>query len=393
MAAPDVHADTRRARRGVRGVDVRHGDRLAQRGGGGAGGDLADHLAAGDDRVPGARDTAALGDQADEDARRVALGPLGGLGEGRAPHEVALLLELHHPAEPGVEGGQPGRQLVPVQRHARLQAQRVPAGQAAGDQADALAGLGQGLPQLHRVLRLHEQLEAVLTGVAGARDQRRDPGDGAGQPGVVLQTVEVGVGEGREDARGLGTLDGDQRVVVPVVTHLGVEAGRTLGQRVQHDLRVGGVGDDQVLGGLGLGEPVDDQVVQDAAVGAADHGVAGAADADGGDVADEREVQEGRRLRPGHGDLAHVGEVEQPGLRPHGVVLVALGAVAQGHVPAGEVGHRRAERTMQGVEGGMTEWGTAHRAFVSQGDGDPSRAGEAERGGRRGRSSPSVIGT
>src|ERR1044071_4350005 len=54
------------------------------------------------------------------------------------------------------------------------------------------------------------------------------------------------------------------------------------------DLGVGGVRDHHVLG---LFEPVDDQVVEDAAVRTADHGVAGAAHTDGGDVADQGVVQ------------------------------------------------------------------------------------------------------
>ncbi len=371
MTAPDVHGHTGCAGSRVRGVDVRHRDRLAERGGGSAGGDLADHLAAGDDRVPGARDPTALGDEADQDAGRVLLGAGGGLCQGLAAHEVALLLELHDPAESGVEGRQGGAQLVPVQRHARLEAQRVAAGQPARDQAGALARLGQGLPQLDGVLRLHEQLEAVLAGVPGAGDEGRDARDRAGQAGVVLQAVEVRVGEGLQDPRGLRALYGEQRVGVPVVAHLGVEAGGTFHQRVQDHLGVGGVGDDHVLL---LGQPVDDQVVEDAAVGLADHGVAGAAGLDPADVADQCVIEEGGGPRPRDGDLPHVGEVEQPGLRAHGVVLVTLGAVAQGHVPAGEVGHRRAERTMQGIERGVAEFSctaTAHRSVVSQGDGVP----------------------
>lgn len=294
------------------------------------------------------------------------------------PDEVALLLELHHPAQTGVERRQRGRQLVAVQRHARLQAERVPAGQTARDQPRGLARPGQCLPQPDGVLRLHEQLEAVLAGVAGARDQRRDAGDRSGQTGVVLQAVQIGVGERREDARGLGALHGEQRVGVPVVAHLGVEPGRPLGQRVQDDLGVGGVGDDHVLG---LFEPIDDQVVQDAAVLAADHGVARPARLHGADVADQREVQQLGRLRAGDGDLTHVRQVEETGAGAHRDVLLALGAVAQRHVPAGEVGHRRAQRAMRGIERGTAQFGTAHRSVVSQ-----DRTG-------RGRSSPSVIGT
>ena len=129
------------------------------------------------------------------------------------------------------------RQLVPVQRHAGLQAQRVPAGQPARDEPDALARLGQRLPQLDRCSAGRRvELEAVLAGVAGAGDQRRHAGDGARRRRVVLQRRRGRRRSGREDRRAARALDGDQRVRVRVVPHLGVEARRPLGQRVEHDL-------------------------------------------------------------------------------------------------------------------------------------------------------------
>lgn len=216
---------------------------------------------------------------------------------------------------------------MPVQRHARLQAQGVPAGQTTGDESDGRTRVGQRLPHLLGVARRHEQLEAVLAGVSGARDEGGDTGDRAGQARVVLQAVEIGVGEGLQNPRRLGALDGDQRVGVPVVADDRVEAVGPLDEGVEDDLCVACVGHHQVFG---LGQPVDDQVVEDAAVGPADHRVAGAAHGDGPDVADQRVVEEGGGLRPRHGDLAHVGEVEETGLRAHGQMLVALGAVPQG---------------------------------------------------------------
>lgn len=155
---------------------------------------------------------------------------------------------------------------------------------------------------------------------------------------------------------GLGALHGDQRVRVSVVADLGLEARGALGQGVQDDLGVGGVRDDHVLG---LAQAVDDQVVEDPAVLPADVRVAGAAHADGGDVADQRVVQGLDGLRAGQRDLAHVGQVEETGLGPYGVVLVALTGVPQGHVPAREIGHGRTERPVQRIEGGQAG-GSAH---------------------------------
>ena len=103
---------------------------------------------------------------------------------------------------------------------------------------------------------------------------------------------------------------------------------------------VGRVGDDEeALGRL----PVDDQVVEDAAVGRAQHRVPGAADGERRRPAADRVVERRARARPGHRDLAHVAQVEQRGAGPDRVVLGGLAAVAQRHEPAGELGHRRAE--------------------------------------------------
>ncbi len=239
-----------------------------------------------------------------------------------------------------------------VQRHAGLQAQRVAAGQAARDQALVGAGRGQRRPQVLGVGGGAEDLEAVLAGVAGAGQPDLTVRHGGGQQRVVLEGGQVGVGELGQDAVGLGALDGEQRVGVAVVADDGVEAGRALGQGVQHHLGVGGVGDHQVLVLRGA---VDDQVVQDAAVLAADHGVAGAQHAERGDEADQRVVEQLAGLRTGDGDLAHVREVEQTGLGADGEVLLALAAVAQRHVPAREVGHGGAERAVQRVERGQAE--------------------------------------
>ena len=60
---------------------------------------------------------------------------------------------------------------------------------------------------------------------------------------------------------------------------------------------------------------------------------------------------EGRAgARSAHGDLAHVGEVEEAGGFAYGAVLGELAGVAKGHLPAGEVGEGRSELGLERVE-------------------------------------------
>ena len=49
---------------------------------------------------------------------------------------------------------------------------------------------------------------------------------------------------------------------------------------------------------------------------------------------------------------AHVGDIEHAGMGAYGVVLLDGGAVAGGHVPAGELDHLGVEGEVGGVEGG-----------------------------------------
>ena len=96
---------------------------------------------------------------------------------------------------------------------------------------------------------------------------------------------------------------------------------------------VGGVGDDQVAVAA---EPVGEEVVEDAAVLVAEARVLGAADLDLGDVVGEHPLQERERARPLDLDLAHVRDVEHPGVGPHRRVLLADPLVGDRHLPAGE---------------------------------------------------------
>src|SRR2546421_10518524 len=98
-------------------------------------------------------------------------------------------------------------------------------------------------------------------------------------------------------------------------------------------LVVGGVGDRQELA---VGEPVGEQVVEDAAVFAAQDRVLGAALGDPAHVGREHPLEELERLRTAGLDLTHVRDVEDPDVAPHREVLLSDAGVLDRHLPPRE---------------------------------------------------------
>src|SRR6478735_5629112 len=89
--------------------------------------------------------------------------------------ERRALVELHDPAEVGLERGDGIVDLVAVEGVAHLEPERV-----AGAETDRLgAGGDDGVPQRHGVAVAAVQFEAVLAGVAGAGDEALRVGDAA----------------------------------------------------------------------------------------------------------------------------------------------------------------------------------------------------------------------
>ena len=113
------------------------------------------------------------------------------------------LLELHDPAQPRVE-----RRRSRWSARARTAACPPPGAACRGRTARTAPGRRPRPPRsappraATASAGRDEQLEAVLAGVAGTGDQRRHAGDGAGQPRVVLEPVQVGVGQRLAGCRG-----------------------------------------------------------------------------------------------------------------------------------------------------------------------------------------------
>jgi hypothetical protein len=241
---------------------------------------------------------------------------------------------------------------------ADLEAQGVAGGQAGGLPAAA----GEVVPQRRRIARLAEQLDAVLAGVAGAADERRAAGQRA--PRGAEARGQRRIGHRLDDLARPRALDGEHRVPLVGVADLGL--GELAGMGLEPGqvlVVVGGVGDRQEPIGR---DAVGEEVVEHAAVVAAQDRVLRAADGDVLDVVGQQALEQVRGLRPARLDLAHVRDVEDAARGAHGHVLVADPAVLHGHLPPGE-GHELGARVDVSVEQGralegLRRRGGGHRA-------------------------------
>ena len=131
-----------------------------------------------------------------------------------------------------------------------------------------------------------------------------------GRGPVVADARQVEVGELADEGRGVRALRRQQRDAVAAVLELGAEvaAREERGELGDHGLAIRGVADDPEPV---LRASVDDEVVDDPAVGLAGHRVLRLADLERARVADQGVAQEGDGLLAGHLDLAHVRQVEQ----------------------------------------------------------------------------------
>ena len=166
------------------------------------------------------------------------------------------------------------------------------------------------------------------------------PGDLALRDGVVAERPEVDSSQRTQRVDRSRPLDRDQsHGERPVVEDRG-RAAQALRQGVRHDGRVAGVGDDEEPL---VGQAVDDEVVDDAAVRGADHRVVGSTDREGWRIRDERGGERRTGVRPVDEQFAHVREVEQAAALADRPVLLEDARVLDRHEPAAELDEPRAE--------------------------------------------------
>ena len=291
------------------------------------------------------REGALAGGESDE-----AAGEAGGLLrlEGRLPDKVALG-ELHEPSEARLEGRRRVVDVVPVEAHPHLEAKRVAAAEAGGGDA---AGGHEGFPHPLRVHGGEVQLEAVLAGVAGARDGAVDAGTGAGGEVVVADRVEGDIAKRLQDLLRLRSLHGKEGDVVGIVRDRALELARVLLDVGEVLVLVAAVDDHHQVVGIAI----DEAVVFDGAALVADGGIVHLTDVELGDVIRRHVAHEVEGTLAPDAEFAHVADVEDAAGFTNRLVFGGnSGRVLHRHFVAGEGYELGAECGVNGVKRGSLE--------------------------------------
>ena len=290
--------------------------------------------------------------------------------QGGAADEVGGHLQVHQPAQGGLQWRGGRIHVVAIEVHGRLQAQGVAGAEAAG--GDPLRQ--ELLPEGQARVALQQQLEAVLAGVAGAGREDRCPGGGAAAS-LQHQIAMAEAGQARqalahqrfEPRGGLRSLQGQQ----DALGSLAIGDGDAGGLQLAADpggvgLGAGGVDHQHHLVALALGARppaavVHDQVVADTAGVVEEHGVAGFAGADAEQIGGHQAL-EGvlDAIAPQH-EHPHVGDVEDAAGLPHRRVLGHQAGELHRHLPTGEGHQPPAGGTGGAMEGGAPQIGAGGR--------------------------------
>ena len=214
-----------------------------------------------------------------------------------------------------------------MQRVADLEAQRITRSETARHRA----GLDERVPQLHRVARGADQLDAGFARVAGARDRALDAGDARlGERERRGRERIDALAQRREQTERRRPLKREHAVAVRFVDQRG-GGGTALAQMCHIDVTVAGVDDEQVAALA----PVGDEVVDDPPALVREQRVLRFPRREAVEIVREHALQEG--VRPaGHQQLSHVRDVEEAGGRAYRMHLVDHTRVLDGHLPTGE---------------------------------------------------------
>ncbi len=266
-----------------------------------------------------------------------------------------VLVPADRPAETGFEHGGRLVDVVAVQPHRGFEPQRVAGAEAARDDVGRAARFEQRLPHAVGHVRRHEDLEAVLPGVAGARDDGARVRHLAVTEPVVLELRQLDAGERLQHFAGGRPLNGDERIAAAGVDrrnltrHLDLlgDPGVVLGdiRRVHHEHEVV------------RRHPVDQHVVDERTFRGRQRGIVRLPDLQATGVVARDPLHRGERVLAGNLDLAHVADIEQPGPGSDRHVLVGDAGVLDRHVPAGVRHHPRIRGAMPGVQWCLAERG------------------------------------
>ena len=146
-----------------------------------------------------------------------------------------------------------------------------------------MSGLVARLPDVFGPLSRDKQLEAILSGIAGARQQGRYSGHlPLGRP-IAANGRKIVRCQPRQNRPGLRTLESDQCVLVTPVSHFG-SAPIVLHHPLVVGRAIGGIHTHQIAL---LGQTIDNNVINDAALGKTHDRILGLHDLYAGNIGDK----------------------------------------------------------------------------------------------------------
>ena len=240
-----------------------------------------------------------------------------------------------------------------VQRHTSLKAQGVTRSQTRRNHAERLTSSSQLIPQLNSLLIRNEQLEAILTGVTGTSQQNINASNSQRNRSVVLQLAHslfIRNTSSQQNLLSTRTLNSNQRSLIRLVHKLNVEIAQALAHRSEVSVNVRSVRNDHEFL---IAQTVSNQVINHAALIVDQDRVLRLTNLQDGHVRHQSVIQERTRIRTGHTELTHVGQVENTGTGTDSLVLSNVISVLQGHIPATKVGERSAQLLVNRVQGGL----------------------------------------
>jgi hypothetical protein len=220
---------------------------------------------------------------------------------------------------------------------------RIPSGVPASKDA---------IPERERARRADVDLEPVLAGVAGARDERPVVAGSELEAFVEAERANALAVEPRDHVLGLGTLYRELRRLGVLVVHGHVRRAVLLdpGEIL---LEVRGVHDEQPV----VAESVDEEVVDDPAALQAHRRVDHLAFRELPRLVRDEPVRESDGATAGQPDLTHVGDVEDPDPGADRPVLGHDPFVLDRHLVPGKGDHLGPEGHVAGVERSALERG------------------------------------
>ncbi len=239
-------------------------------------------------------------------------------------------------------------QLVPVERHAGLQPQRVAGSQAHRARSPRLTLVKDPLPDLKGRLARHHQFAAVFARVARATDHHFDRAQSSHRPGIVLHPRQVDVHHRRHQLDRGRTLHGDHRRLQRQVAHRHLFGGPLMLLQPGHDLvAVRGIDDHHdARRAIAALQMIHQDIVQDTTLLVGDQRVADLARLHVRDAPRDEAIEEGEGAVAGEFQAAHVRDIEHTDGRSRGHVLVHDRAVLNRHFPTREVDQAARMRTV-----------------------------------------------